>query len=182
MGKFRKRATGRYNDKFQKNNEIKFYKVKVISSDWQWAKEVTRDEAIRMAESEWLDLVLISANSVPPICKIVDYWQFLYQQKKKENEQHKKNKKTEVKEIRLTFNIWQHDFEVKLEKAKEFLAEKDFVKLSLQFKWREISHPELWFEKIRNFVDSLKEVAKPEKEPEMVWKQISLLLVPIKSK
>lgn len=182
MGKFRKRATGRYVDKYQKNTEIKSYKVKLIWSDWQWTQEMTRDDAIKLAESQWLDLVLISWNSVPPICKIVDYGQFLYQNKKKENEQHKKNKKAEVKEIRLTFNIGQYDFDVKLNKAREFLIDRDFVKLSLQFRWREISHSELWFEKIKNFVELLKDVAKPEKEPEMFWKQISLLLVPIKSK
>ena len=181
MGKFRKRATGRY-EEYKRNQDIKFKYVRVVLWENEWTKDMSKEEAMVIAEEKWLDLVLISPWSNPPICKLIDYWQFLYQQKKKDNVKHKNNKKSEIKWIRLTFNIWIHDFEIKLKKAREFLEEKNFVKITLQFKWRELTHSQLWMDKIKEFIEKLKDVWKAEQDPTIQWRQVSLLLTPCKSK
>lgn len=178
MSKFRKKATGRYIS-FKRNREIKPWLIKVVLPDWEWVQEMDRDKAIDIAESQWLDLVLISLNTKPPLCKIIDYWQYLYEQKKKDNIKNKKEK-GETKWIRLTFNIWQHDFEVKLKQAREFIEEKHSVRICLQFKWRELSHKSLWIEKVTRFIEALQDVSKVEKEPQLQWKQIISLLTPTK--
>ena len=180
LGKFRRRATGRY-EEYKRNAEIKFKDIRVVL-EGKWVKDMTREEAMSIAESQWMDLVMISPWAKPPICKIIDYWQFLYQQKKKENVKHKNNKKSEIKWIRLTINIGKHDFDIKVKKAKEFLEEKNFVKATMQFKWRELAHSSLWLEKMKEFAQCLSEVAKVEQEPKMQWRQLTLLLTPWKSK
>ena len=182
MGKFRRRATWRYGETYKRNEDIRINNLKVILPGWDGAKEMTRDEAMRLAEEYWEDLVLISPTSRPPICKIIDYGQFLYQQKKKDNVKHKNNKKSEIKWIRLTFNIWQHDFDIKLKKAKEFLEEKNFVKVTMQFKWRELLHSSMWLKKIKDFIEWLSEVSKVEQWPSLLWKQATALLIPTKTK
>lgn len=181
MGKYRRRATGRY-EEYKRNNEIKFKNIRIVLWEWKWVQDLTRDEAMAIAQSQWMDLVLISPWTTPPICKIIDYWQFLYDQKKKENAKNKNNKKSEIKWIRLTINIWKHDFDIKVKKAKEFLEEKNFVKATMQFKWRELSHSNIWLAKMKEFAECLSDIAKIEQEPRMQWRQVTLLLTPWKSK
>ena len=165
---------------YKRNDEITFHRIKVVLPDVEGVQEMSKSEAMQIALEKWEDLIMISPTARPPICKIMDYWQFLYEQKKKTNQKHKNNKKSEVKWIRLTFNIGQHDFDIKLKKAREFLEDKDFVKITMQFKWRELSHSELWLEKVKAFAEELSDISKPEQDAEMSWRQINLLLIPIR--
>ena len=182
MGKFRRRATWRYQDNFKRNEEIRIENIRVVLPDDWWVKDMRKSEALAIAKEAWVDLVLISPNTNPPICKIIDYWQFLYEQKKKENLKHKNNKQSEVKWIRLTFNIGQHDFDIKVKKARQFLEEKNFVKVNLMFRWREVMHAELWMEKVTKFIEELSDVWKVEQAPVRQWRTISALILPAKTK
>jgi len=182
LAKFRKRAKGRYINKNACNEEINFPLVKVVLPENEWVKEVTSKEWLKIAESYWLDVVLISETSNPPLCKIVDYWKFLYDSKKKDNEKNKAQTKTEIKWIRLSLNIWEHDFQMKAKQAIWFLEEKNSVKVEIRFKWREMSYQDMWIEKMKEFAERLKEYWKIDNEPKFSWRKVFMSIVPIKKK
>lgn len=182
MAKFRKRAKGRYLDKGTCNEDIKFPQIKVILPEDWWAKEVSKNEWLKLAESYWLDLVLISESANPPICKIIDYWKFLYEQKKKDNEKNKKQTKTEIKWIRLSLNIWEHDFQMKVKQAIWFLEDKNSVKVEIRFRWREMAYQDMWKERMIEFAEALKEYWKIDQAPAVHWRKGWMTIIPTKKK
>lgn len=182
MAKFRKRAKGRYLDKGTCNEDIKFPQIKVILPDNEWAKEVSRNEWLKLAESYWLDLVLISESANPPICKIVDYWKFLYEQKKKDNEKNKSQTKTEIKWIRLSLNIWEHDFQMKVKQAIWFLEDRNNVKVEIRFRWREQAYTDMWIERMNEFAEALEDHWKIDQQAKIHWRKGSMLIIPNKKK
>ena len=181
MAKFRRRARARQLPKSKINNDISYDILKVVLSD-DWIKEMSKKEALLLAESEWLDLVLVSDTSLPPICKIVDYWKHLYDLKKKENVKNKNQQKTEVKWIRLSMAIWDHDLDIKVKQAKEFLESKNSVKVTVQFRWRELSHTDLGIEKMIKFSDALSEFWQVDQMTKMQWRQANMLITPLRKK
>ncbi len=142
---------------------------------------VTLDEALRQAKELGLDLVEISPNAEPPVCKILDFSRYKYDAKKKLQETKKKQKKTVLKEMKFKVNIGQGDFDVKLRKIKEFLEEGDKVKISLWFKGREIIHREKGNELFSKIIANLESVAKIDSAPKMEGKQIIMVVSPIAS-
>lgn len=142
---------------------------------------VTLDEALRQAKELGLDLVEISPNAEPPVCKILDFSRYKYDAKKKLQETKKKQKKTVLKEMKFKVNIGQGDFDVKLRKIKEFLEEGDKVKISLWFKGREIIHREKGNELFAKIIANLESVAKIDSTPKMEGKQIIMVVSPIAS-
>jgi translation initiation factor IF-3 len=142
---------------------------------------VTLDEALRQAKELGLDLVEISPNAEPPVCKILDFSRYKYDAKKKLQETKKKQKKTVLKEMKFKVNIGQGDFDVKLRKIKEFLEEGDKVKISLWFKGREIIHREKGNELFAKIIANLESVAKIDSAPKMEGKQIIMVVSPIAS-
>ena len=142
---------------------------------------VTLDEALRQAKELGLDLVEISPNAEPPVCKILDFSRYKYDAKKKLQETKKKQKKTVLKEMKFKVNIGQGDFDVKLRKIKEFLEEGDKVKISLWFKGREIIHREKGNELFAKIIAILESVAKIDSAPKMEGKQIIMVVSPIAS-
>ena len=142
---------------------------------------VTLDEALRQAKELGLDLVEISPNAEPPLCKILDFSRYKYDAKKKLQETKKKQKKTVLKEMKFKVNIGQGDFDVKLRKIKEFLEEGDKVKISLWFKGREIIHREKGNELFAKIIANLESVAKIDSSPKMEGKQIIMVVSPIAS-
>ena len=142
---------------------------------------VTLDEALMQSKELGLDLVEISPNAEPPVCKILDFSRYKYDAKKKLQEAKKKQKKTALKEMKFKVNIGQGDFDVKLRKIREFLDEGDKVKISLWFKGREIIHREKGDELFNKIIANLESVAKIDSDPKMEGKQIIMVVSPIAS-
>lgn len=135
-------------------------------------------EAITHAEAAGLDLVEISPNADPPVCKILDYGRYKYEDAKKKNEARKKKKVTEVKEIKLRPNIDVHDYDVKMRSAVKFIGEGDKVKVTMRFRGREITHQQLGMDVLNRVKDNLDEVAKVEQLPKLEGRQMVMVLAP----
>lgn len=141
---------------------------------------VSAREAQLKANERELDLVKISPNANPPVCKIMDYGKFLYEQNKREKEARKKQTIIEVKEIRLSAKIEEHDFGFKVKNAIKFLQDGDKVKVSIRFRGREIAYSALGREVMLKFADTVKEYGKVERQPVMEGRTMSMIIVPNK--
>ncbi len=131
-----------------------------------------------MASEAGLDLVEISPNSEPPVCKILDFGRFKYQTQKKANEARKKQKIVEVKEIKMRPAIDDHDYEVKMKAIKRFFEEGDKVKLTLRFRGREMAHQHLGMKLLERVRDETAEISKVEAEPKLEGRQMIMVLAP----
>lgn len=138
-------------------------------------------EALRRAEEAELDLVEVAPQSRPPVCRLMDFGKYRYEQSKKERETRKKQKVGAVKELRMSPKTDRHDFEVKLRNAERFLREGDRVKVSIRFRGREIVHAELARERLLMMSDLLAEVGVKEREPFLEGRQITMVLAPKKT-
>ena len=135
-----------------------------------------------MAEEQDLDLVLISPNAEPPVCKIMDYGKFKFDQAKKLKEQRKAQKIVEIKEVQLSMTIDTHDVEVKAKAAKKFLGNGDKVKVSIRMRGRQQARPEIGVNIMNSFVEMMEGICTIEKAPEVVGRNIYMILAPIKTK
>jgi translation initiation factor IF-3 len=135
-------------------------------------------EALSKAEKASLDLVEISPQAEPPVCKMMDFGKFKYEAKKKSQEAKKKQKVTSIKEVKFRPNIGQNDFDVKVRSIIKFVENGDKVKVSLWFKGREIVHNELGMQLFNKIIDATAEYAKVESEPKMEGKQMMMMLAP----
>lgn len=135
-------------------------------------------EALIAAQQAGLDLVEVSPNADPPVCKILDYGKYKYQAQKKKNEARKKQKTIDVKEIKLRPNIDDADYEVKLRNARRFLDEGDKVKVTMRFRGRELAHQELGMNVLVRVRDQLEELCKVEQMPKMEGRQMIMVLSP----
>ncbi len=160
------------------NQEITAAKVRLVGEDGEMIGVVSRDEGIQMATDAGLDLVEISPNAEPPVCKIIDYGKFKYEAQKRKAEAKKKQKIVEIKEIKIRPMIDDNDFNVKMRSAQRFLIEGDKVKITMRFRGREISHNEIGMAVLQRVQDTLAEVAKVEQMPKFEGKQIIMLLGP----
>ena len=139
-------------------------------------------EAIQIAEDEGLDLVEIAPTAAPPVCKIIDYGKFRYQQTKKEKESKKAQHQSKLKEIKMKPNIDEHDFQVKLKKARGFIEDGDKVRVTCMFRGREILHSEYGQNVISRFCEGMSDVASVESPAKMFGKSLSLVLAPMGKK
>ena len=139
---------------------------------------VTPTRAIEMAQEVGLDLVEISPNATPPVCKIMDFGKFKYEQQKKAAEARKKQKVIEVKEIKLRPGIDTHDYDVKMRAMKRFFEDGDKVKVTMRFRGREMAHTELGFDLLQKVKSDTEEIAKVEFEPKMEGRQMIMILAP----
>ncbi len=135
-------------------------------------------EALALAEEAGLDLVEVAPNANPPVCKILDYGKFKYQQQKRAAEARKKQKTVEVKEIKMRPTIDTHDFDVKMRNIRRFIEKGDKVKVSVRFRGREMSHAELGRELLDRVVEGVGEAAKVEVAPRMEGRQLVMVLAP----
>lgn len=133
-------------------------------------------EALSRAQDVGLDLVEISPNAEPPVCKILDYGKFKYEQQKKANEARKKQKTIELKEIKLRPNIDTHDYEVKMKAAKRFLEEGDKVKVTMRFRGREMAHTSIAMDVMNRVKEDLGPLSKIEQEPKLEGRQMIMVL------
>ncbi len=135
-------------------------------------------EALWRAREAGLDLVEISPNADPPVCKILDFGKYKYEQQKKKNEARKKQKVVDVKEIKIRPNIDDHDYDVKMRQAKGFIQEGDKVKVTLRFRGRELAHIDLGMKVLERVKNELDPIAKVEQMPRMENKQMIMVLTP----
>lgn len=159
------------------NRQIKSNQIRLVI-EGQGARVVSFQEAIKMAEEMGLDLVEVSPNQDPPVCKIMDFGKWKFEQAKKKKEQLKKQHIIEVRELKLTPLISDHDYQIKLKKAKEFLEEGDKVKINLRFKGRQLAHPDIGLNLLNRFVNDTTDIAVVEIEPKLDGRVMQLLLAP----
>lgn len=139
---------------------------------------VSTREALRSAEEAGLDLVEISPNADPPVCKILDYGKYKYEQQKKAAEARKKQKTVDVKEIQIRPMIEEHDYQVKLRAAKRFLDDGDKIKVTLKFRGREMAHTQLGMDLVKRMIEDIGLAGKVDAEPRMEGKQIMMVMSP----
>lgn len=169
-------------DQIQVNNQIRDKEVRLIDFDGTMIGIVSAREAQMKANERDMDLVKISPNANPPVCKIMDYGKYLYELSKKEKEAKKKQTNISVKEIRLSAKIEEHDFAFKLKNAMKFLKDGDKVKISIRFRGREMQFTSMAYDVIDKFAEMIKEYGKMESKPSMDGRSMSVMFVPIKDK
>lgn len=160
------------------NGKIRAREVRVIGLDGQQVGVLSLHEAIRMAQSNGVDLVEIAPTATPPVCRIVDYGKFRYEQAKKDKDAKKHHHANKVKEVQLSAAIDPHDFGVKLKHAIDFLCEEMKVKVSLRFRGREMAHQELGIKLLDRVKTDIGALAKVESEPRSEGRQIVMVLAP----
>lgn len=169
-------------DKYRVNRAITAQTVRLIDQDGNAVGVVNIREAMAMARDVGLDLVEIAAQAVPPVCKIIDYGKLKYELQKKKSEAKKKQKVVEVKGMKLTPAIGEHDYQVKLVSIKRFIADGNKVKITLKFRGRELSHKELGEKLLYRVIEDVKDVAKCDGNPQLEGRQMMMTLSPVTQK
>ena len=162
------------------NEDIRFPQVRLVGEQGEQMGIVSSAEANRIAEEKNLDLVLISPNAEPPVCKIMDYGKFKFEQNKKLREQRKAQKVVELKEIQLSMTIEMHDMQTKARHANKFLVDGDKLKVTIRMRGRQQARPELGIVVMRNFFELVAANGIIEKEPEILGRTITMIVVPSK--
>ncbi len=162
------------------NEDIRDPEVRLIDSDGEMLGVVSSKDAQNMAITKNLDLVKIVSNATPPVCKIMDYGKYVFEQGKKEKEAKKNQKVVSIKEVRLSAKIEEHDFDVKVKNAYKFLKDGDKVKVSIRFRGREMKYTSDGKEVLEKFTDAVNEVGTAERQPKLEGKSMIVILNPIK--
>ena len=161
------------------NNRINSLEVQVISSEGQNLGILSTKEALYLAEQEGLDLIEIAPNAKPPVCKIIDIGKYKYDLQKKANKAKKKQKISELKEIKFRPGTEIHDYNFKMKNAQKFLSKKDKVKFTVRFKGREMQHHHLGMELLKRVEDDLKKVGKLELSPKFEGRLMTMVIQPL---
>ena len=160
------------------NDQIRAREVRLIDETGQNVGVVAKFDALSRAESAGLDLVEVSPDADPPVCKILDFGKFKYQEQKKAAEARKNQKIVEIKEIKMRPGIDDHDYDVKMRAIKRFFEEGDKVKITLRFRGREMAHSQLGMEVLQRVKSDTEGLAKVESEPRFEGKQMVMILAP----
>jgi translation initiation factor IF-3 len=160
------------------NGEINSMQVRLVDQNGEMIGVVSLREALERADDAGLDLVEVAAQASPPVCKILDFGKFKFEEQKKKNEARKKQKVIEVKEIKLRPTIDDNDYGVKMRAMIRFLEEGDKVKVTLRFRGRELAHQDLGMQVLIRVRDELEEMAKVEQMPKMEGRQMIMVLAP----
>ena len=160
----------------QINEQIRDKELRVIDSDGNQLGIMSLRQALEIAEQKNLDLVKIAPQANPPVCKIIDYGKFRFEQAKREKEARKNQHIVEIKEIRLSLNIDKHDFETKAGHARRFLKEGNKVKVSIRFRGREMAHPQNGLEIMKRFAQELQEESSVEKPAKLEGRSMIMFL------
>ncbi len=160
------------------NEQIRDKEIRLINADGEQLGIVHHKEGLRLAEQQGLDLVKISPGAKPPVCKIMNYSKYKFEQQKKEKEARKKQKTISIKELRLSPNIDTHDINVKIKKALEFLKNGDKVKVSIRFRGREMGYTDVAYDILNDFANAVSEYGIVEKAPKMEARSMAMFLGP----
>ncbi|RWZ59816.1 translation initiation factor IF-3 [Halobacillus fulvus] len=161
------------------NEKIRAREVRLIDVNGEQLGIKSRNEALDIAARANLDLVMVAPNAKPPVCRVMDYGKYRFEQQKKEKEARKKQTVIKVKEIRLSPNIEEHDFNTKLRNARKFLSKGDKVKASVRFRGRAITHKELGQDVLERVAEECKDIAQVETKPKMEGRSMFLMLAPL---
>ena len=164
------------------NEKIRANELRLIGADGDNVGVVSPERAMQLAEEAGLDLVEISPNANPPVCKIMDFGKFKYETQKREAEARKKQKIIEVKEVKFRPNTDTHDYDVKMRNVFKFLENGDKVKITLRFRGREMAHQNLGRELLERVAEDTKEIGKVENFPKMEGRQMIMLIGPMPNK
>ncbi|MCL6432686.1 MAG: translation initiation factor IF-3 [Leptolyngbyaceae cyanobacterium HOT.MB2.61] len=162
------------------NERIRFPKIRVIDADGSQLGIMSPREAVQIAEERELDLVLVSDKADPPVCRIMDYGKFKFEQEKKAREAKKKQHTVDVKEVKMRYKIEEHDYNVRINQAKRFLKDGDKVKATIMFRGREIQHSDIAEELLKRMAEDLQEVAEVQQAPKKEGRNMMMLLAPKK--
>lgn len=160
------------------NDMIDVRQVRLVGADGEMVGVVSIHAALEAADEAGLDLVEVSPNADPPVCKLLDYGRFKYEAQKKKNEARKKQKVIEVKEIKLRPGIEEHDYFIKMKAARKFLENGDKVKVTMRFRGRELAHQDIGARVLDKVRDELDEAAKVEQMPKMEGRQMVMVVSP----
>jgi len=160
------------------NGRIRATEIRLIGAEGENLGVVTPQRAMELAEQVGLDLVEISPNAEPPVCKIMDFGKYKYETQKREAEARKKQKIIEIKEIKFRPGTDTHDYDVKMRNVMKFLEEGDKVKITLRFRGREMAHQELGLQLLNRVADDVAEVAKVENMPKLEGRQMVMMIAP----
>jgi translation initiation factor IF-3 len=152
--------------------------VRLIGDDNAQLGIMSRKDALAVAEEKGMDLVLIAPDAEPPVCRIMDYGRFRFEQAKRDKEARKNQKVTELKEVRLSATIEEHDIEIKAKSTVKFLGEGDKVKVGIRFHGRQVSHPEIGYGVMNAFYQKVEESAIIEKKPSLEGRNMHMILAP----
>lgn len=158
------------------NEQIRDREVRVVSAEGEQLGIMSSREAMKLAQEAELDLVKIAPKAQPPVCKIIDYGKFKYEQTRKEKEAKKKQKTVEIKEVRMSPNIDTNDLNTKINNAKKFLEKGNKVKVTLRFRGREMAHVQQSRHILDDFAETLKDIASIEKAPKLEGRNMSMVL------
>ncbi|RJP60289.1 MAG: translation initiation factor IF-3 [Candidatus Auribacter fodinae] len=164
------------------NTDIRAKHVRTIDSDGTQVGVVSLDEAISLAEKKGLDLVEVAPNAEPPVCRIMDYGKYRYEQTKKTKEAKKKQQAFKIKELKIRPNIEQHDYQTKLKHGQEFLDKGYKLKVSVTFRGRELAHRDIGFHTLERFLEDISEFGTVEMKPKDIGRDIIAMIAPGKSK
>ena len=158
------------------NRQIRAKEVQLIGETGEKLGVISLQDALSKAEEKKLDLVLVAPNSNPPVCKIMNYGKYKFEQAKKEKEARKKQKVLEVKEIRVTPNIEEHDFNFKTKNIRKFIEDGCKVRVTVRFKGRELNNAKMGEAVLNKFIESLEDIATPEKKPLLEGRNMFIIL------
>lgn len=164
------------------NQAIHEDEVRLVDENGEQVGVVKTSEALERAEAAGLDLVEVSPNAKPPVCKILDYGKYKYEQQKKANEARKKQKTIEVKEVKIRPGIEKHDYEVKMRNARRFLEGGDKVKVTMRFRGREMAHQDIGMDILKKMREELGDVCDTELNPKLEGRQMIMILAPTNTK
>ena len=153
--------------------------VRVVGDDGNQLGVMAISDALRMAREMGQDLVEVAPNAKPPVCRVMDYGKYKYQQSKRDAMAKKRQHQTQVKEVKLRPKIERHDFETKMRNACKFLGERDKVKVTVMFRGREMSHPQLGYELLQAVIAELTDIGQVEQNPSTEGRTITMLLSPL---
>lgn len=162
------------------NERIRFPNIRVIDTDGGQLGIITPQEALRIAEEKELDLVLVSDKADPPVCRIMDYGKYKFEQEKKAREARKKQHTADVKEVKMRYKIEEHDYQVRVNQAERFLKSGDKVKATITFRGREIQHSDLAEDLLKRMAMDLEELAEVQQSPKREGRNMMMLLSPKK--
>ena len=160
------------------NEQIEAEKVRVVNADGEMVGVISKEEGLKIAFEAGLDLVEVSPNADPPVCKVLDYGKYKYEAQKKANEARKKQKIIEIKEIKMRPGIDEHDYQVKMRSVRRFLDEGDKVKMTIRFRGREMAHQELGMKVLDRVREDVDELAKVEQFPKSEGRLMTMVIAP----
>jgi len=165
-------------DNYRVNKGIRARRVRLVGSAGEQVGIVSIEDAMRRAEEAGLDIVEVASRTDPPVCRIMDYGKFRYEKLKQLRSSRKKQKSFAIKQIRLRPKIGEHDYQVKLKHAIEFIKDGDKIKFSLMFRGREMAHQDLGRNVLQKFMDDLAEIAIVEQQPTLQTRFMNMVLAP----